>query len=83
VPVTIPSSKAKVAAGRRRSLKAYTITNKTERQAAVSAAKEKAVAALAAHRRQSDGAEMPSCSDVSKAWNQRRARRHHQDRQAH
>ncbi|MAP49503.1 MAG: polyribonucleotide nucleotidyltransferase [Oceanicaulis sp.] len=47
--------------------KAYTITNKTERQAAVSAAKEKAVAELAATEDNPDGAEMAVLKDVLKS----------------
>ena len=47
--------------------KAYTITNKTERQAAVSAAKEKAVAELAATEDNPDGAEMSVLKDVLKS----------------
>ncbi|WP_306014926.1 polyribonucleotide nucleotidyltransferase [Oceanicaulis sp. MMSF_3324] len=46
--------------------KAYTITNKTERQAAVSAAKEKAVAELAATEENPDGADMVVLKDVLK-----------------
>jgi len=46
--------------------KAYTITNKTERQAAVSAAKEKAVAALAVSEENPDGVDMVVLKDVLK-----------------
>ena len=46
--------------------KAYTITNKTERQAAVSAAKEKAVAELAATEENPDGVDMVVLKDVLK-----------------
>ncbi|WP_421861272.1 polyribonucleotide nucleotidyltransferase [Oceanicaulis sp.] len=46
---------------------AYTITNKTERQAAVSAAKEKAVAELAATEDNPDGVEMAVLKDVLKS----------------
>ncbi|WP_440958385.1 polyribonucleotide nucleotidyltransferase [Oceanicaulis sp. LC35] len=46
--------------------KAYTITNKTERQAAVSAAKEKAVAALAVSEENPEGVDMVVLKDVLK-----------------
>ncbi|MEO1038797.1 MAG: polyribonucleotide nucleotidyltransferase [Pseudomonadota bacterium] len=45
---------------------AYTITNKTERQAAVAAAKEKAVAALADSEDNPDGAPIATLKDVLK-----------------
>ncbi len=45
---------------------AYTITNKTERQAAVAAAKDKAVEALAATEDNPDGADIVTLKDVLK-----------------